>query len=95
MDSPYGSWLARIETADDPDKRKKDSFSVWFQQDISKNTPVKKPGGIVLIDEGKKDDNNNPIYAFWNSEYWAVNGEGFKAEGQHDCSKEKVLVNMG
>ena len=96
MDSPYGSWLAKKEVANDPVKRRTDRFSVWFQPDSSsnRNTKVEHKDGIVLVNEGEKDSEDRYIYAFWNAYYWAVNGEGFKAEGQKHCD-EDILVNMG
>lgn len=88
MASPYETWLGKTSV-----DVKVDSFSTWFRSTSSRNIAI--DSSITLSSEGIIDPvNQGSLFTFWNDDYWAVNGEGFGAQGQKDC-QGKELLNFG
>lgn len=86
--SPYESWLARRNSPDP----KSDPQSDWFR-DTTRNE-IKDKLITLSSEKGVRDPfNNEKIFTFWNDQYWPMNGEGYKEEGQRNCESE--LINLG
>ena len=86
--SPFGSWLAisSFPTGD--------SFSNWFRGTAANNKDLQST--LTLLSNGALDSDNGDrkIYKYWSNSYWPVNGKGYQAQGQKDCST-KALQNQG
>nr|AXL14330.1 mega-thrombospondin [Nematostella vectensis] len=84
--SPYGSWLAISANP------LIDTFSSWFRPDAVRNKGY--TDAIELKKTAEIDANGNPVYRYYNSKFFPVDGKGFGAEGQRDCYTN-ALRNYG
>ncbi|XP_020917825.1 protein psiC, partial [Exaiptasia diaphana] len=81
--SPYGSWLSIPSSS---------SFSSWFHSDFARNKEFNDI--IELKKTGESDSNGAAIYRYYESKFFPVDGKGFGAQGQRDCSTN-ALRNYG
>ncbi|XP_066913775.1 uncharacterized protein [Clytia hemisphaerica] len=86
--SPFGSLLA---ISPHPTG---DSFSNWFRGTSPNNKEI--PSSLTLLSNGNLDSLNDDrkIFKYWSDSYWPLNGKGFQAQGQKDCTT-KALQNQG
>lgn len=81
--SPYGSWLSHPNNPE---------FSDWFRGESSRNKHYQETLQLSITHE--IDQNSNRIYRYFSSEFFPVDGRGFGAEGQRDCTRH-ALRNFG
>ena len=85
--SPFETWLS---ISDPPEAS---SIADWFRSASSRNLVVEST--LKLLYSGDVNGiNGKPIYKYWNSKYWVVDGSGFRSQGQVD-SETNRLQNQG
>jgi hypothetical protein len=81
--SPFESWLSQDSYPE---------FSDWFRSDSGRNMHYTE--SIELTKTHDIDKNRSPVYRYFSTEFFPVNGRGFGAEGQRDLVT-KALRNFG
>ncbi|XP_022099461.1 uncharacterized protein LOC110984001 isoform X2 [Acanthaster planci] len=82
--SPYGAWLA---ISDNPTG---DAFSGWFRNNPGVNYAIDTELVLKWLNSSGVVD---PVNRYWSEAFYPVDGLGFAAEGQRDCSF--ILHNFG